>query len=466
MADQHIVLTDTTDRVLPLAWGVAGGNIMSNNVNVANSTGTTTANVVINNAVVTMNNSTITVNNTNTVFNDTGVVINSINNAANVAFSDTAISSSNSITLTANEIASVTANNINLSSPNNITLSSPNINTTGMLFSVSTGSVSFSTGNFTVTGPANFTAPTTFNSAVGFSSICTFNNTTTHQSNFISNLPYTEISTNGTKTAQSNIASQVSNNITTVGTIVDSNTIFVGQSKFSGIINSNKLAFNTLNFIDKSDVIYTTSAGTSVSITTSQTIPTKIMEITITDALTIDSATILELMSTFTSTNVGSVFLQLSTNTKNYNLHYVGNAITGKNIRFAELLDTDSPDISTNPSSISFTANELRVSIYLTPSVSISTSVTFTLNVYQSKDVSTISGGVDLTNILTPYSNTNTYVVNDLVYYNDYLYKCNTAITTPEDFDSSKWTQTTLTTELSTVLKFISSLQNLNNIQF
>jgi hypothetical protein len=470
MADQHIVLTDTTDRVLPLAWSVAGGTIVSNSVNITNSIGTTTANVAINNAVVTMNNSTITVDNTNTSFNNTGITINSTNNVANVAFSDTSINSSNSTTLAANEVISITANNVSVGSPNNVTLSSPNINTTGMLFSVSAGSVSFSTGNFTVSGPANFTALTNFNSAVGFNSICTFNNTTVHQSNFISNLPYTEISTNGTKTSQSNMTSQESNNITTVGTIVDSNTAFVGQSKFSGVVDSDKLAFNTLNFIDKSNVIYTQTVGTTVSITTSQTIPTKIVEMTITDALTVDSNTILELacaVIAVISGNIGSVFVQLSTNTKNYNLHYVGTSINS-NIRFAKLLDTDSPDIQPNPSSISFSPNELKVSIYVTPSVTLSVPTTnFTLTVYQTKDVSTISGGgTDLTNILTPYSNANTYVINDLVYYNDYLYKCNTAITTPEDFDSSKWTQTTITTELSTILKFISSLQNLNNIQF
>lgn len=466
MADQHIVITDTTDRVLPLAWGVAGGNIISNNVNITNSTGTTTANVVINNAVVTMNSSTITVDNTNTSFNNADVAINSTNNVANVAFNDTTISSSNSTTLAANEVISITANSVNVSSPNNIVLSSPNINTTGMLFSVSAGSVSFSTGNFAVTGPANFMAPTVFNSVVGFNSICTFNNTTVHQSNFISNLPYTEISTNGIKTSQSNIASQVSNNITTVGTIVDSNTAFVGQSKFRGVVDSDRLAFNTLNFIDKSNVIYTQTVGTAVSITTSQTIPTKIVEMTITEALTVDSNTILELVYTAISGNIGSVFVQLSTNTKNYNLHYIGTSINN-NIRFAELLDTDSPEIPPNPSSISFSPNELKVSVYITPGVTLSVPTNnFTLTVYQTKDVSTIGGGVDLTNILTPYSNANTYVIDDLVYYNDYLYKCNTAVSTPEDFDSSKWTQTTITTELSTVLKFINSLQNLNNIQF
>lgn len=40
------------------------------------------------------------------------------------------------------------------------------------------------------------------------------------------------------------------------------------------------------------------------------------------------------------------------------------------------------------------------------------------------------------------YDNTKTYAVGDIVIYNNVLYKCITAITTAEDFDSTKWTAT------------------------
>lgn len=38
------------------------------------------------------------------------------------------------------------------------------------------------------------------------------------------------------------------------------------------------------------------------------------------------------------------------------------------------------------------------------------------------------------------YDNTSTYAVGDMVIYNNVIYECNTAITTAEDFDSTKWT--------------------------
>lgn len=42
------------------------------------------------------------------------------------------------------------------------------------------------------------------------------------------------------------------------------------------------------------------------------------------------------------------------------------------------------------------------------------------------------------------YDNTATYNVGDLVIYNNTLYKCNTAISTPEEWNSTHWTATTI----------------------
>ena len=50
--------------------------------------------------------------------------------------------------------------------------------------------------------------------------------------------------------------------------------------------------------------------------------------------------------------------------------------------------------------------------------------------------------------ITDAYDNTATYDVDDFCIYENTLYKCNTAIATPEDFDSTKWTQTTIMAEV------------------
>lgn len=44
---------------------------------------------------------------------------------------------------------------------------------------------------------------------------------------------------------------------------------------------------------------------------------------------------------------------------------------------------------------------------------------------------------------LNAYSTSATYAVDDYVYYNNLIYKCNTAITTAEAWDSTHWTQKT-----------------------
>ena len=47
-----------------------------------------------------------------------------------------------------------------------------------------------------------------------------------------------------------------------------------------------------------------------------------------------------------------------------------------------------------------------------------------------------------------PYSSVKTYVVGDYCTFNGFVYRCITAITTPEPFDDSKWTLTTVPNEL------------------
>ena len=56
-------------------------------------------------------------------------------------------------------------------------------------------------------------------------------------------------------------------------------------------------------------------------------------------------------------------------------------------------------------------------------------------NTYDIKDSSARS------NIASEYDSTATYVIGDIVTYNDDVYICTTDVTTAESFDNSKWTQ-------------------------
>lgn len=42
------------------------------------------------------------------------------------------------------------------------------------------------------------------------------------------------------------------------------------------------------------------------------------------------------------------------------------------------------------------------------------------------------------------YDNTATYAVGSVVLYQNFLYRCITAVETPENFDSTKWTRTNI----------------------
>lgn len=53
--------------------------------------------------------------------------------------------------------------------------------------------------------------------------------------------------------------------------------------------------------------------------------------------------------------------------------------------------------------------------------------------------------------IATNYNNTATYSVGAIVMYNGQLYKCSTAVNTPEDFDDSKWTAVNIDSELGSI---------------
>lgn len=75
-----------------------------------------------------------------------------------------------------------------------------------------------------------------------------------------------------------------------------------------------------------------------------------------------------------------------------------------------------------------------------------------------------LTDGVNILSVLLgaePYVNTRTYAVGEYCIYEKQLYKCTTAVTSAEDFDSDKWTLTNVKTELT---ELNSSLTNIQSI--
>ena len=63
-----------------------------------------------------------------------------------------------------------------------------------------------------------------------------------------------------------------------------------------------------------------------------------------------------------------------------------------------------------------------------------------------------LTDGVNTLSVLLgaePYVNTRTYAVGEYCIYEKQLYKCTTAVSSAEDFDSDKWTLTNVKTELT-----------------
>lgn len=63
-----------------------------------------------------------------------------------------------------------------------------------------------------------------------------------------------------------------------------------------------------------------------------------------------------------------------------------------------------------------------------------------------------LTDGVNILSVLLgaePYVNTRTYAVGEYCIYEKQLYKCTTAVSSAEDFDSDKWTLTNVKTELT-----------------
>ena len=153
MAENRIIMTDSRNVLLPLAWGVAGGNLIGNNLSIDKSLGSEQlASVGIFNAN----------------FN-----ASAINGTFNVSVKDVAIYGQNYSYLgSQNDILISAGNTIQTTATNRIALGSSNVTvSTGNFYvggtaTFSGASMIFSTGNFFVSGPANFVSPVNFSSSV------------------------------------------------------------------------------------------------------------------------------------------------------------------------------------------------------------------------------------------------------------------------------------------------------------
>ena len=69
-------------------------------------------------------------------------------------------------------------------------------------------------------------------------------------------------------------------------------------------------------------------------------------------------------------------------------------------------------------------------------------------------------GGVQESSIATPYDSTATYVVGDLVMNEGVLYQCSVAVTTPEEFDSNKWTATSVSGMIGNIEQLLEDINS------
>ena len=71
---------------------------------------------------------------------------------------------------------------------------------------------------------------------------------------------------------------------------------------------------------------------------------------------------------------------------------------------------------------------------------------------------------LEKTNVSDVYDSTSTYAVGDYCIYENTLYKCTTAISTAEEFDSSKWTVASISYEFKRITNELSNKLNSNKV--
>lgn len=532
MANRPIIMTDTTDRILPLAWGVAGGDVNANKVTVANVIiNNSMANISVNNISLSGNDiniyssnqlnlsspnlqlqntntniatSELKVNGTNTEFNGTN---------ANVTFDSIKLNSNNvtvpnlNLLTDANTIGNIVINStngsttiygksgVNVSSGNNVSFGAANnVNLGGSNISLSSANISLSSSNASFSGAnCNITYSNQLN--INCANVA-INNT----SNLDVNTVNANITANNIKTkANINYISGLNNmynaetiantsnynlikNTTTFsnslfnGEIAGVNTNLVARTKITGAIDSDELVFTKLLKL-KSTPTYTFSNTVSnFSFDPTQGQLNLIVSVPITsyiDVTQIANGSVLEAyIQLNTSMNIlGCFYLELYNTTDSTSLGYIlmstesaieSTATTTKKYRRMIKASTITSILSFMDSSKSYAFR-----FYADPTNDTFTTVnmTATVNIIEPEEPSG-GGSVDNTNLYVPYNSSSTYEVGDVVYQSNYIYECNTAVNSPEAFDPTKWVQTSVTSEFSKLIKYMNSLQILNNVQF
>ena len=159
MAEQHIIINDTTDDVLPLAWGVKGGNVTAHNLTVQPANGSSNANIRVTNTSIIANGNfsmfTSDSNDTISISGPGGVVLG--------GGKDVSLSCGGNVSISGGGTTYISSG-----SGYNTTITSGNV------IVLSAGNIQVSTGNFGVMGPATFTASVNFNSSTNFSSTSSY----------------------------------------------------------------------------------------------------------------------------------------------------------------------------------------------------------------------------------------------------------------------------------------------------
>ena len=503
MAEKHIVIAeaDTQDNVYPMAWSVKGGDGTFGNVNIAPANGSSEANVSINNGAINVTNSNISIggfgHNLN-YFGDNAYIstqgnlrLTTINNTGTVELGGPG----NVNIIPGGNVSLSTANNISLGCGGNISISCGGNTSIGSGagalqlqggmngISITTGNnVSMSVGNFNVVGLTNFSAPVAFNSTANFNSATWFRSYTEFTNNAtISiygnstaftklnvNLAYANISDVNTHTNYFDRGSSVYLNRRIVANVVDPSIKTCGNGKIKGTLNTDRAVFTNLHYLGN-NALYTYtntittnnfSFGTANNLHLLATVP-------ITDTISVNSLSknvVVQVNTHFpvsstigTGTNFMTLYVELydGTNSTHYPITLLDSESkarydsTDDNLPYLLLEDLTNNSVTELNSGWQFLvyANPNFTTEFLIPD----TTCTTTIKLFEPLTAGTGGGGgtVDDTNIYPTYSSSSTYNVNDMALYNGVLYRCITAVTTAEAFDSNKWVSTVLSSEIT-----------------
>ena len=136
---------------------------------------------------------------------------------------------------------------------------------------------------------------------------------------------------------------------------------------------------------------------------------------------------------------------------------------SGSSIMIALHQDTDTgvsvPDVDTSPDfafalfCVHAISNTAEIEISIDPSVMVTQSTIGSLIDLETTSKTTIVDAINevaakVKNISDAYSSSSTYKVGQICIYDNTLYKCNTAITTAEEWTAAHWTATTIAEEI------------------